>query len=141
MVKARAKVERAASRNPNVNVSQSAVSSAATAGGLSCSQDSQVPDSSLTESQAQEMDEALPSAAVHETVPNRIDLLRSKAAVVGRFMQLMVPILVDVYAASVITPVRVKTLTGLLKAVSFLDGEGLKKVLTVRPNPSRSGIY
>ena len=42
------------------------------------------------------------------------DLLRSKLEVVGRFMQLMVPILVGVYAASVVTPIRVKTLTGLL---------------------------
>jgi E3 ubiquitin-protein ligase TRIP12 len=41
-------------------------------------------------------------------------------------MQLIVPILIDVYAASVITPVRVKTLTGLLKAVGFLEGEALK---------------
>ena len=77
------------------------------------------------------MDDALPSAAVHEVVPSRIDLLRSKAAVVGRFMQLIVPILIDVYAASVNTPVRVKTLTGLLKAVSFLDGDGSKKLLIV----------
>jgi hypothetical protein len=67
-----------------------------------------------------------------ELALDRTDLLRSKPAVVGRFMQLMVPILVDVYTASVITPVRVKTLTGLLKAVSFLDGDGLKRVLTVR---------
>jgi E3 ubiquitin-protein ligase TRIP12 len=50
----------------------------------------------------------------------------------GRFIDLMVPILIDVYAASVITPVRLKTLTGLLKAVSFLDADGLKRVLTVR---------
>ncbi len=49
----------------------------------------------------------------------------------GRFIDLVVPILIDVYAASVITPVRVKTLTGLLKAVSFLDADGLKRVLTV----------
>jgi len=62
---------------------------------------------------------------------DRTELLRSKPDVVGRFMQLTVPILIDVYAASVNTPVRVKTLTGLLKAVSFLDAEGLKKVFTV----------
>lgn len=62
---------------------------------------------------------------------DRTETLRSKPVVVGRFMQLMVPILIDVYAASVITPVRVKTLTGLLKAVSFLDAAGLKRVLTV----------
>jgi E3 ubiquitin-protein ligase TRIP12 len=70
-----------------------------------------------------------------EASPDRTELLRSKSAVVGRFMQLIVPILIDVYSASVITPVRVKTLTGLLKAVSFLDADGLKRVLTVSCYP------
>ncbi|KAK0202726.1 hypothetical protein DFS33DRAFT_1488831 [Desarmillaria ectypa] len=65
--------------------------------------------------------------------PDRTELLRSKSEVVGRFMNLAVPILIDVYAASVITPIRVKTLTGLLKAISFLDAEGLKRVLTFVP--------
>ncbi|KAF5336718.1 hypothetical protein D9758_015081 [Tetrapyrgos nigripes] len=64
---------------------------------------------------------------------DRTELLRSKPDVVGRFMQLTVPILIDVYAASVNTPVRVKTLTGLLKAVNFLDAEGLKRVFTFVP--------
>jgi len=32
-------------------------------------------------------------------MPNRFELLRSKSVVVGQFMDLMVPILVDVYAA------------------------------------------
>lgn len=76
-----------------------------------------------------------PEASTSATTPNpaaeRTELLRSKTEVVGRFMQLMVPILIDVYAASVNTPVRVKTLTGLLKAASFLDADGLKQVLTV----------
>ncbi|KAJ7734536.1 hypothetical protein B0H14DRAFT_2995729 [Mycena olivaceomarginata] len=72
-------------------------------------------------------------AASAPPAPDRLELLRSKPAVVGRFMELMVPILIDVYAASVITPVRVKTLTGLLKAVSFLDADGLKRVLTFVP--------
>ncbi|KAJ3931783.1 MAG: hypothetical protein NXY57DRAFT_1048760 [Lentinula lateritia] len=67
------------------------------------------------------------------TTADRTQLLRSKPAVVGRFMQLTVPILIDVYAASVNTPVRVKTLTGLLKAASFLDADGLKQVLTFVP--------
>jgi E3 ubiquitin-protein ligase TRIP12 len=71
------------------------------------------------------------AAAESEVVPDRMEMLRSKSAVVAKFMQLLVPILIDVYAASVITPVRIKTLTGLLKAVSFLDGDGLKRVLMV----------
>jgi E3 ubiquitin-protein ligase TRIP12 len=64
-------------------------------------------------------------------MPDHFELLRSKPGVVERFMDLMVPILIDVYAASVITPVQVKNLTGLLKAVSFLNADGLKRVLTV----------
>lgn len=81
-------------------------------------------------------DEALPPAqnAPKEATIDRTELLRSKPEVVGRFLRLMVPILVDVYAASVITPVRIKTLTDLLKAVSFLDGDELKQVF----NASRS---
>ena len=62
---------------------------------------------------------------------DRTELLRSKSEIVGRFLHLMVPILVDVYAASVIMHVRVKTLTGLLKAVAFFDREELKQVFTV----------
>jgi len=64
--------------------------------------------------------------------PSRTELLRSKSVVVGRFMQLLVPILVDVYAASVSAPIRMKTLTGILKTVSFLEAEGLKQVFMVR---------
>ena len=74
----------------------------------------------------------MPQLQKEPATVDRTELLRSKPEVVGRFLHLMVPILVDVYAASVITPVRIKTLTGLLKAVSFLDGEELKQVFTVR---------
>src|SRR5712691_11625070 len=60
-----------------------------------------------------------PSTSKETPHPDRIEMLRGKPEVVGRFMQLIVPILVDVYAASVITTVRIKTLTGLLKAISY----------------------
>ncbi|KAL1748215.1 hypothetical protein HDZ31DRAFT_79908 [Schizophyllum fasciatum] len=66
-------------------------------------------------------------------VSERTQLMRSHPNVVGTFMQLIVPILIDVYAASVNLSLRTKTLTGLLKAVSFLDAEGLKRVLTYVP--------
>ena len=58
-------------------------------------------------------------------------MLRGKPEVVGQFMQLIVPILVDVYAASVITMVRIKPLTGLFKAISYLEADEIKRVLTV----------
>jgi E3 ubiquitin-protein ligase TRIP12 len=90
--------------------------------------------STAGEHTAQESEEpvsGLTSAPVKETPPDRTELLRSKPVVVGRFVQLLIPILIDVYAASVITPVRVKTLTGLLKAVSFLNADAIKKVFLV----------
>jgi len=67
-------------------------------------------------------------------------MLRGKPEVVGRFMQLIVPILVDVYAASVITTVRTKTLTGLLKAISYLEADGIKQVLTVSGDSGVRGV-
>lgn len=90
-------------------------------------------DISHTENQAAEAEEpaGVVPVLVKEQSPDRIELLRSKHEVVSRFMQLTVPILIDVYAASVVTPVRLKTLTGLLKAVGFLEGEDLKRVFTV----------
>lgn len=80
---------------------------------------------------AQDTDEVAPLVSGLEPPSDRTELLRSKPEVVGRFIQLMVPILIDVYAASVITPIRVKTLTGLLKAVGFSEGIELKTVLHV----------
>lgn len=68
-----------------------------------------------------------------ERPPDRTDLLRGEIVVVSRFMRLMVPILVDVYAATVITPVRIKALNGLLKAVSFLAPQELVEVLNSVP--------
>ena len=95
--------------------------------------DSPAPEAGSSESQIQpEGEDAPPAVPPKEQPPDRTELLRSNPIVVGRFMHLMVPILVDVYTASVITPVRIKTLTGLLKAVSFLDGNELNRVFTVR---------
>ncbi|KIY44943.1 hypothetical protein FISHEDRAFT_50340 [Fistulina hepatica ATCC 64428] len=65
--------------------------------------------------------------------PNRTALLRENMTVVTTFMELIVPILIEVYAASVATTLRVKTLTALLKAVSFLDADGLAHVLKYVP--------
>ncbi|KAE9398555.1 hypothetical protein BT96DRAFT_957548 [Gymnopus androsaceus JB14] len=50
--------------------------------------------------------EASTSGSAATPATDRTELLRSKPTVVGRFMQLTVPILIDVYAASVNTPVR-----------------------------------
>ncbi|CUA70648.1 E3 ubiquitin-protein ligase TRIP12 [Rhizoctonia solani] len=64
---------------------------------------------------------------------SRTELLRSKPELIGRYMRLMVPVLVDVYAASVSTQTRSKSLTGILKAVSFSEGEEVNSVLKSVP--------
>lgn len=64
-------------------------------------------------------------------VNERVQQLRANSLIVGRFMHMIVPILIDVYAATVSVPLRIKTLTGILKAASYLDGEELETVLHV----------
>jgi E3 ubiquitin-protein ligase TRIP12 len=132
MIKARARVERAATRQAAAAVLNSTVPRSTHPASTSTPpvpQEQTFMDA--PDPQAQDGEEHPPPSSAKDPTSDRVDLLRSKPAVVGRFMQLIVPILIDVYAASVITPVRVKTLTGLLKAVSFLDEEGLRDVLKV----------
>ncbi|PCH36373.1 hypothetical protein WOLCODRAFT_28515 [Wolfiporia cocos MD-104 SS10] len=139
MVKARAKADRTAARQAAYAAEVGAVhGSLPEASGSSASvplpEDASAPDASVGDSQSiPDPDEVPPAVPPKETTPDRTELLRSKPEVVGRFLHLMVPILVDVYAASVITPVRTKTLTGLLKAVSFLGGEELSRVFKYVP--------
>lgn len=138
MHKAKAKAERAAARLAATNAANLAlglplVTSSVSGAGAS-TEDSPAPESAA-DTQSQADPEIISLAPAREQSVSRTDLLRSKPEVVGRFMQLMVPILVDVYAASVIAPVRVKSLTGLLKAVSFLDADDLRRVFTVNPQP------
>ena len=151
MVKAKAKADRAAARLAahQANVAQAtslAVEpSTAITAPVIATIDREVSLAPLaTDTPLQEPDEAgdnIVEPAENEVVPDRTEMLRSKPAVVAKFMQLLVPILVDVYAASVITPVRIKTLTGLLKAVSFLDGDGLKRVLMVSLDNQPIAVY
>ena len=74
---------------------------------------------------------AAPALPAKDVVVDRATLLKSNKDVVHPFIRLLVPILVDVYAASVSPSVRVKCLTGLLKAICFLDGNNLVKMLKV----------
>lgn len=127
MAKAKAKADRAAAR---LFIPESTATSAA----------EDFP--SVPDTNSQEAEENMETSAVLPSFdavgsPSRTELLRSKSVVVGRFMQLLVPILVDVYAASVSTPIRMKTLTSILKTVSFLEAEGLKQVFMVRNILSR----
>lgn len=131
MIKAKAKAERAAARHAQQTqmfatmVGGSTPSSSATATPGPASETA-TPTPADSPHEADE-----PGPTTKESPPDRTEMLRGKPEVAGRFMQLIVPILVDVYAASVITTVRVKTLTGLLKAISYLEADGIKRVLTV----------
>ncbi|KAJ8502395.1 hypothetical protein ONZ45_g11808 [Pleurotus djamor] len=132
LVKAKVKAERAAARQASEAplIAAGMLIAPPTVTPVEGQDGTPVP-SSAPEAQATEGEAT--ASQPKEATPDRTELLRSKPQVTDRFMQLMVPILVDVYAASVITPVRVKALTGLLKAVSFLDAEGLDKVLKCVP--------
>lgn len=59
----------------------------------------------------------------------RIDTLRDRQELVKRFTQLVLPTLVEVYAASVFQHVRSKALFGILKIVSFVEPGPLGEVL------------
>jgi E3 ubiquitin-protein ligase TRIP12 len=61
----------------------------------------------------------------------RHDLLKEHPDLVARFVKTILPVLVDVYAASVAVRVRTKVLMGLVKAVAFTDAESLKVTLRV----------
>ncbi|KAI0060670.1 hypothetical protein BV25DRAFT_1954506 [Artomyces pyxidatus] len=132
MVKTKAKAERAAIRQAtqaqvNALIGFSTPSASASTPATQSEGATPTPVDS-----AQEADEpSVPSS--RDSTADRTEMLRAKPEVVGRFMQLMVPILIDVYAASVITTVRIKTLTGLLKAISFLEAGETKRVLTFVP--------
>ena len=138
MVKAKAKSERAAARQAQQTQMYgggSTPSSSTTATPAPASETA-TPTPADSPHEADE-----PSPAPKESPPDRTDMLRGKPEVVGRFMELIVPILVDVYAASVITTVRIKTLTGLLKAISYLEAGEIKRVLTVSVNYDRVAMW
>jgi E3 ubiquitin-protein ligase TRIP12 len=61
----------------------------------------------------------------------RVEMLTERKALVKRFTQLVLPTLVEVYAASVALHVRTKALSGILKIVSFVEAEPLSEVLDV----------
>lgn len=129
MVKAKAKAERAASRQAASLSSQAMTPpdllQLVNMGHIEGNHESDTP--------VHDADEPSHTASATDPVSDRTELLRSKPEAVGRFMRLMVPVLIDVYAASVITPIRIKTLTGLLKAVGFLEGDEIKAALDTVP--------
>lgn len=130
LVKAKAKADRTAARQtvPSTSVhASSAFVDVATPAAV----EGDTPIPSPPELEEMLSTSAVTSTSVKETPLERTELLRSKPVVVERFVQLLMPILIDVYAASVVTPIRIKTLTGLLKAISFLDADAIKQVFMV----------
>jgi E3 ubiquitin-protein ligase TRIP12 len=136
MNKAKHKAERAArhasaaASNPNIAIDTPISGSGPVTPSADDPPATEVAPTPTEPSQAGDGDKASTTTGT-DASPDRTELLRSKPQLVGHFMRLMVPILVDVYAASVITPVRIKTLGGLLKAVSFQDDTNLRRVLEV----------
>lgn len=137
MVKAKVKADRAAARSANAGAQASSAPSRAhtptTAPATPAEEDTSNPSIAVgtaPEPTPEIVD--LPIAPVKEVAVDRAELLRSKSQVVNYFIRLIVPILVDVYAATVSIPVRIKSLTALLKAICFLDSEQLKRTLKVR---------
>jgi E3 ubiquitin-protein ligase TRIP12 len=134
LVKAKAKADRVTSRREARDSSSTASTLQPTSpNGTTDSTEASVVTDPTSETPSREEQVEASQTPAKDQVLDRNDLLRSKPEVVGRFMRLMVPVLIDVYAASVITSVRLKTLTGLLKAVGFLETEHLKQVFSVGP--------
>ena len=71
----------------------------------------------------------------------RLSMLRSKPQLVNRFMGLIVPVLVEVYAASVALTIRTRTLTTLLKAFSFLESSALLQIAEASSGEQQSMSY
>jgi hypothetical protein len=65
------------------------------------------------------------------TTQARLKLLRENPEVVSRFLFLVVPLLFDVYSASVTLQVRMRCFLGILKATSFVDGPGMELLYKV----------
>lgn len=62
----------------------------------------------------------------------RVELLKAHPQLVGKFIAAILPVLVDVYAASVASRVRAKVLSALVKAIAFASSEDLRTALKVR---------
>jgi E3 ubiquitin-protein ligase TRIP12 len=76
-----------------------------------------------------------PSVTPAKTDPStsRLELLQSNSECVDHFLSLMIPVLVDVYSASVLSTVRMRALTGILKAINFAEAPTLQQALKVIP--------
>ena len=106
-----------------------------------------IPASPLPGSAATDATPTVPSSGVNEAVlkakkeaeaqlEQRLELLRSQPELIGNFIKIVIPVLVDVYAASVASRVRTKVLTALTKAIAFAKQEDLYDTLKLVPMAS-----
>jgi hypothetical protein len=75
-----------------------------------------------------------PSSSSHtrrDSSHPRLSLLRSNLEVVSRFLHLIIPVLFDVYAASMTLQIRLRSLTSILKATNFVDNEDISLLFRV----------
>lgn len=78
---------------------------------------------------------------IEQAIEQRLDVLKAHPDLVRRFVELTIPVLVDVYAATVAVKVRTKVLNALLKTVSYLSSGDLKEIIKVRPPFLSSSIW
>jgi E3 ubiquitin-protein ligase TRIP12 len=78
--------------------------------------------------------------AQEQQMDQRLEMLKMHPDLVAKFVKTILPVLVDVYAASVAVRVRTKVLSGLTKAVAFTDAESLKITLRVSHSPKSEEI-
>jgi E3 ubiquitin-protein ligase TRIP12 len=79
---------------------------------------------------------------MHEAqMDQRLEMLKMHPDLVAKFVKTILPVLVDVYAASVAVRVRTKVLSGLTKAVAFTDAESLKVTLRVSQFSTGDELY
>ena len=64
-----------------------------------------------------------------QQMEQRVSLLKSRPELLGKFVKAIVPVLVDVYAATVAPRVRAKVLNGLVKAIAAAEQDHLKLTL------------
>ena len=110
----------ASSSNPNPNGDESAAENLSQLPGPSATEPVVVSDPGQQEKEKEK-----------QKLANRIEVLRQRPEVVRRFARSIIPVLVDVYAATVALQVRSRTLSGILKAVSWMEPEELTVVLKV----------
>ena len=147
MIKAKAKADRAAARAATSAATQTTAASGPsptssrahtptpTGGTVTPGEDDGLVSSAVIDHP--EGSDSAPTAAApppaKDPLVERANLLRANLPTVNRFIRLIAPVLVDVYAASVSIPIRIKSLASLLKAVCFQESDQLAVTLRVCP--------